>query len=491
MTVREKSIREEVHFNLLPLRTEDRIYGGWDFLAVQISFGIAAWFFLVGSLTGLTVPAREAIPIILVGNALPLMLIAPLAIIFARYGVEHWLGSAAVFGPRLKDVWLFVYITSSFGWIAFASFLFGQSAIKFARVFEGPAALTEEVPGAVGFAIVATAVGALIAFLGPTVLKWFTRIAAVFMLAVLLIFIWMVFARFGIATIFAAEPADAFPSVAWSRASAIEFNVGLGFSWAFWYGQWTRLSKTEAGAFHGCFWGWGILAAAAGVFSAFVALALGVFDPSDWIVEIGGLVAVLGLILFAVANVGSVALLVYPLGITLRTRFPQLRWLPAVLIVSVPAVALMNSPVFEAYGTYLAYIAMLTGIFGGIMMADYFLVSRGRRAWRLRHLYMTGPKSRYWYARGFNPAAVAATVLGCGFYLWTLEPLTWTSTNGLFPYITAGVPSFFVAFATYAAVMHVWVLPRAEQSDQLLGDVSTAALDQPGEEPRPEQPTPS
>jgi nucleobase:cation symporter-1, NCS1 family len=466
MTGRSKLIREEMYLNLLPLRRGERIYGGWDFLAVQICFGIAAWFFLVGSLTGLTVPAREAVPIILFGNSVPLLLIAAMAVMFARYGVEHWQGSVAVFGHRFKDLWLVIYISSSFGWIAYASFLFGESAIKFLAVFGAPEAFTQEVPGAIVFAIMATAAGAFVAFLGPQVLKWFTRTSAVFLLLVLAYFTWSVLTQFGISEIFAADPAEPFESVAWSRASAIEFNVGLGFSWAFWYGQWTRLSKSESGAFHGCLWGWGILAATAGIFAAFLALTLRVYDPSEWIVTLGGGLAALGLLLFAVANMSSVTALVYPMAITLRTRFPNIKWGLAVVICSAPAVLLENPTVFEGFGTYLAYIALLTGTYGGIMMADYFLVSRGIHAWRLRDIYITGPASRYWYMGGFNPAAVIATAAGALFYLWTLNPLTWTSASGWFPYITAGLPSYAVAFVVYAGLMRAWILPlRGDERD--------------------------
>ncbi|HVM19437.1 MAG TPA: cytosine permease [Egibacteraceae bacterium] len=460
MADKKALVREEMYFNLLPLRGGERIYGGWDFLAVQICFGIAAWFFLVGSLTGLTVPAREALPIILFGNAFPLLLIAAMAVIFARYGIEHWQGSAAVFGHRFKDVWLLVYITSSFGWIAYASFLFGQSAIRFLRVFGAPEWMTQEVPGAIVFAVIATAVGAFVAFLGPQVLKYFTRTSAVFLLVVLGYFTWSVLTKFGLPEIFAAQPAEPMETAAWSRASAIEFNVGLGLSWTFWYGQWTRLSKSESGAFHGCLWGWGVLAATAGIFSAFIALALQVYDPTEWIVTLGEGLAALGLLLFAVANVSSVTALVYPMSITLRTRFPNLKWGLAVVICSAPAVLLENPTVFESYGTYLAYIALLTGTYGGIMMADYFLVSRGVHAWRLRDIYVADSSSRYWYWSGFNPAAVIATVAGAVFYLWTLEPLSWTSANGLFPYITAGLPSYAVAFVTYAVLMRLWILPK-------------------------------
>lgn len=458
------AIHQELYFNLLPVRAGERIYGLGDFLALQICFGIAAWFFLVGSLTGLTVRAAEAIPIILFGNAFPLLLIAVLANVFARYGVEHWLGSAAVFGHRLKDVWLVVYITSSFGWIAYASFLFGQSAIRFFTVFNAPDWLTGT-SGAITFAVIATLVGTYIAWLGPSALKWFTRVSAVFLLVVLAFFTYQVLARFGLAQVFAAEPAEPLQTLAWSRASAIEYNVGLGFSWAFWYGQWTRLSKSESSAFHGCMWGWGVLACAAGVFSAFTALTLAVFDPTEWLVTLGGGLATLGLLLFAVANISSVAMLVYPMAITLRSRFPRLRWTPVVLICSLPAIALENPAVFDSYGTYLAYIALLTGTYGGIMVADYLLVSRGPHAWRLRDLYVAGPASRYWYWNGINPAALAATIVGAGFYLWTLEPVGWTSPNGLFPYLTAGIPSFVLAFGTYAVLMRLFVLRTRDAAD--------------------------
>ncbi|WP_052668552.1 cytosine permease [Nitriliruptor alkaliphilus] len=451
-------LREEMYFNLLPLRARDRLYGGWDFLAVQICFGIAAWFFLTGSLTGLTLPAREAIPVILVGNSLPLFLVAGLAAIFARYGVEHWQGTSAVFGHRLKDVWLIIYVTSSFGWIAYAAYLFGQSATKFLDSFGAAGTATAE-GGAIGFAVVATVAGAFIAYLGPQALKWFTRGAALLLLVLLGVFTWVVLTRFGLTEILAAEPAEPMESVAWSRASAIEFNVGLGFSWAFWYGQWTRLSKTERGAFHGCLWGWGILAATAGVFSAFVALALGLYDPTDWIVTLGGGLAALGLLLFAIANLSSIAAVIYPLAITLRTRFPRLNWGVVIAICSLPAIVLENERVFANFGTYLAYIALLTGTYGGIMMGDYLLVSRGRHAWRLRDLYVEGPASRYWYMGGFNPAALIATVAGAAFYLWTLDPLHWTSANGWFPYITAGIPSFVLSFVLYAVIMRLWILP--------------------------------
>lgn len=455
----KQGIGSDIFFNVVPADSQDRIYGALDFVAIQITFGIAAWFFLVGSLTGLAVKAQEAIPIVVFGNCFPLFLVAPLAVIFARYGTEQWQGTAAVLGHRFKDVWVFIYITSSFGWIAYSAFLFGESAIKFVAFFKGPEFLSVEVPGAIIFAFIATGVGAYVAYLGPNVLRWFTRMSALFLLVVLAWFIWMILSKYGLSHIYEMEPKEPLQTLGWSRASAIEWNVGLGFSWAFWYGQWTRLAKTERAAFHGCLWGWGLLACTAGVFSAFVALVLKTYDPSEWIITLGSpLVALIGLTMFAIANIGSITCLVYPMSITMRSRFPKLPWLLTVVICSVGALVLENPVVFEGYGVYLAYIALLTGTYGGIMMADYFLISRGIWAWSLREIY--NRESGYTYWHGFNPAAVLATLIAAAFYVWTLEPLSWTSPNGLFPYITAGIPSFFVGFIAYAVLMKVWIMKR-------------------------------
>ncbi len=441
----EAEIEQEVYFSLIPIMNRERIYGFLDFLAIQICFGIAAWFFLVGGLTGTVLPASEAIPIILVGNSLPLLLISPLAVLFARYGVEQFIGSRGVWGYRGTDIWWLIYITSSFGWIAYAAFLFGESAIKVVGFLGVTGALTQETPGASIFAFIATIIGLYIAFKGPNVLKWFMRLAALFMMVVLLAFIYLIFSKYGVAHIMAAKPAEPFESMAWNRASALEWNVGLGFSWAFWYGQWTRLSKSESGAYHGCLWGWGILAAVAGVFSALTALVVGSFDPTDWLVQVGSVtIAILGLLVFAIANISSIGTLIYPMSITLRSRVPKVKWAYAVLICSIPAFLLESTPaVFYSYGNYLSIIAFVTGVYGAVMIGDYIL-TRGN--YKMRGFYSS---KGYWYWGGFNIPALIATVLAGIYYLTTINPITWESYNGLFPILTAGIPAYFIALVSY------------------------------------------
>jgi purine-cytosine permease-like protein len=442
----KKELAKEVYFNLLPTTAEERPYGFIDFLAVQIAFGIAAWFFLVGGFTGLWVKASQAIPIVLFGNVFPLLLASPLAVIFARYGSEQYIGHRAVMGQRFSDIWFIIYVTSSVGWVAYAALLMGSGTWKLLASLGVSGIFATEQPGAVLWAIIGTVIGGWWAWYGPGFVKWAMKIMSTFLLIVLVILICLLFSVYGVEKIFATPPPQPFENPAWSIASAIEINVGLGFSWAFWYGQWARLAKTERAAYHGCYFGWGLLACTAGVFSALTALIVGSFDPTDWLLAYNvPWVTILGLLLIVIANVSSLVCLIYPLSLTTRCRFPRIRWTYPVIAFTGAGILMELIPgVYESYSKYLAIISLLTGVYAGIIVADY-AITRG--TYKLRAMYDRERGYRYW--RGFNLSAVIATVVATIFYLTTLEPISWTSMNGLFPYTTAGIPAYFIAFITY------------------------------------------
>jgi membrane protein insertase Oxa1/YidC/SpoIIIJ len=44
-----------------------------------------------------------------------------------------------------------------------------------------------------------------------------------------------------------------------------------------------------------------------------------------------------------------------------------------------------------------------------------------------------------------------------------LDPLSWESPNGLFRYITAGIPSFIIAFLVYAVIIRLWIFPPMQE----------------------------
>lgn len=88
MSSSNRQVDVEVQFGFLPAKKSEREFGLWDFIFIQVGFGIAAWCFLVGGYTGLVLDAKNSIAAILFGNAFPVFLIIPIAIYFTRYGID-------------------------------------------------------------------------------------------------------------------------------------------------------------------------------------------------------------------------------------------------------------------------------------------------------------------------------------------------------------------------------------------------------------------
>lgn len=465
MSSTEINSKAEVYYTLLPTRGFERSYKFWDLLAVQICYGIAAWFFLAGAQTGLYLPAKEAIPTILAGQCIPLFLIVGCGIVASRYGVEQLTSTTGIFGHRGTTLVLIFYMFCLYPSQAMLCLLFGQSATKFTGSLFGESIFSSSF-GVTFFGVCALVIGGFIAWLGPNALKWFTRISAICMFTILAGLIAYVFYKYGIDYIWNAQPREPYmvdgqPSVAWSRASALETNVGMGLSWAFFFGQWTRLADSESTAFHGCMWGWGFLACIAGVFAAFTALATGIYDPTIWLVNISEetgipFLSILGLILMAVANVSSFATATYPATISLRSKFPKLPWIGALAIAIVPILVLLNEDVYNAINKVYAFIACLSSIYGAIVVADLFFVCKGR--FSMRGMFNQSKGYSYW--KGFNPGALIAIAAGLACYLLILNPLTWESPTGLFPYISAGIPTFLFIGIVYVVCMKCWILKK-------------------------------
>ena len=227
-----KNTNTEVYYTLLPTTGKDRTYKFWDLLAVQICYGIAAWFFLAGSQTGLYLPAKEAVPTILAGNCIPLFLIVGCGIVACRYGVEQLTSTRGIFGNKGTTLVLAFYLFCLYPSQAMLCLLFGESATKFVGSLFGESMFSSNGFGVTFWGMTALVIGGFIAWLGPNALKWFTRISAISMFAILAGLIIYVLNVYGIDYIFSAEPREPYmidgePSVAWSRASALETNVGI------------------------------------------------------------------------------------------------------------------------------------------------------------------------------------------------------------------------------------------------------------------------
>jgi purine-cytosine permease-like protein len=452
-----ETIEKEVLFGFLPVLRHERVYGTWDYIALQICYGIAAWAFLVGSFTGYVLPAKEAVPAIFLGEAIPLGIMAFYAILFARYGVDQFLLPRAALGYHGNTLLLLIWIPINWGWIAYASFLFGEAMIKILAAIHAPLPaffMTEAgyASGASFWAVIAFILGLIPAYLGPFAVRWVTRIAAPAMTLVLLGLIYYIIAVYGLENLYALPAVDPYENPLLNRAFAVEWNAGLGFAWAFYYGQWSRIAKSETAAYHGPYWGWGPIMCVAVIFASFTMLVTKNLDPTAWMIQVGGPSwGLMGLILMAVANITSNTLLIYTQAIPVKYTWPKIKWITAVL-TAVPAVVLFNVKVFEHYNVFLTLVGCLWTIYPAILLADFFVIRRGK--FDLRDLYYK--KSKYMYWHGFNIPAMLMFPIGYIFYFAMVDPWNATTEGALIPifqYTTGLIPTFVLIFVLYTLIM--------------------------------------
>lgn len=483
MNKAENAARQEAFYTLLPAKGGERIYNTTDLLAIQICFGIAAWFFLIGSQTGMWLTAAVAIPTIVFGNAFGQVLMIPISLVPSRYGVEQMLGTVPIFGRRFTPFNLLMFYMTCWFAMALATLMFGKAASQLSIVIFGPDNFlsTHEL----FWSFICLIGGFLIALSGPEGMKNFIRVAALGMLATLIGLIFYIFTHYGWDVISNALPSDPLVMVEgddvmnkrWNIAVALEMNIGMGVSWTYWYGQYSRLAKTESAGYHGCQWGWGALAAIAGVFAALAALAIQQYDPTTWLIDVADktgnmTLPILGLVLFAAANVSSVATLVYPGALTTVTHFPKLNWNAALAIAAIPGFIVMAIPGFyDSIAQIYAITAALCILYGTIVVIDYHFLSKG--IIDLRQLY--NKREGYFYWHGINPAAAIAWIAGAVFYLWTYNPFSLTSANGWFPYITATLPTAVLTGVIYYGLMKIWVMKNWPQPFQYMKERAKSA----------------
>ena len=191
-------------------------------------------------------------------------------------------------------------------------------------------------------------------------------------------------------------------------------------------------------------------------------LALNVSDPSAWLRTVGGTgYAIVALLFVAAANFGTAIAGIYASAIGLRNFkvFEKLPW-SLVLLITILPVALVGLFIpelfFAKFGAFLAFIGVGFAPLCGIQIADYYLLRRGRID--LRAIFDTGAAAPYAFWGGFNPAALIAMVVGCGVYLYLLNPLSYES-HGPYRFVTASLPSALSAAAAFVLITKLLVIP--------------------------------
>lgn len=468
--------------NELPLLRNERIFGFWGYSSVNVGLSIATWAFLQGGAVAVYVGAKAAIASIFIGYGISVLMVALVPCIpAAKYGIEQWVSLRSVFGRNGARVLMIAAVALlAAAWNAVLAIMFGHALRNVSNQVAGTE-LSNSGTVVSLISLVAVVFVWVVLARGAISVEWVNRIVAPGLVVVTLGMLALIFTQTSWSELVAIPPLDPTGSEHLNFMLAVELNMAGGFAWWPHVGNLARLTRSSRSAFWPNMLGLFLTSVVAAIVGAFAALALSSEDPTMWMIPLGGAVlGVIALTFVGFANATSIVSQAYSSLIALKGGggrvLRRVPWLVLAAGVLVPVAILVFFPgaVYENYGRFVSWGAILVAPLCAVQLVDYFVLRKGKL--RVRDLYLPANESRYGFWRGYNPFAFLSVAAGALTYVALLDPVSY-EPSGMFGYVTASIPS-----AVVAAVLHYLltrlVVQRAGRGGYRARDVD--GLDQPG-----------
>lgn len=439
----------------LPLLPHERIWGFWQHSSVNIGLAIATWAFLQGAAVAYYVGFVQAIATIVIGYGLSVLAVALAPCMpSVKYGIEQFVGLRCTFGETGARLVMIVMSTLlAAAWSAILAIMFGHGLVVVANQLFG-VELSQAGAAASLLALTAITVSALILARGPVSVEAVCRVLAPMLLVILVGIIIVVFTKHSWSELAALAPLGGVtddPHL--SFVLAVELSIAGGFAWWPNLGNLARLTRSSRAAFWpnwlGVF-GASVVAAAVG---AMAALSLQVEEPTQWFIPLAGVgIGVVALVIVCLANIAAILSQGYASMVALKGgggrvfRAAAWPWLVATILVPAAVLVFFPAAVYDNYGRFLSWGAIVLAPLCAVQIVDYFILRR--RQLSVRDLFLPAYLSAYGYWKGVNPAAFAAVGAGAVTYSLVLNPVSYEPSE-VFRYTTASLPAFAVAGVTF------------------------------------------
>ncbi|CAN5277755.1 cytosine permease [soil metagenome] len=443
--------RPDATLTELPLLPKERIWGFWQHSSVNVGLAIATWAFLQGAAVAYYVGVVQAIAAIVIGYGLSVLVVALAPCMpSVKYGIEQFVGLRSTFGENgARLVMVTVSTVLAAAWSAVLAIMFGHGLVTVANQLFG-VQLSESGTAASLLALVAIIVSCLVLARGPVSVEAVCRVIAPMLMVILLGIIVIVFTHNTWSELTALEPLGGLSDDNHlSFILAIELNLAGGFAWWPNLGNLARLSRNSRAAF----WpNWvGVFGASviAAVVGALAALSLQIEEPTQWFVPLAGVaIGVVALVIVCLANITAILSQGYASMVALKGgggrlfRTAAWPWLIAVILGPAAILVFFPAAVYDNYGRFLSWGAIVLGPLCAVQLVDYFILRR--RQISVRDLFLPVHQSKYGYWKGVNIVAFVAIAAGAVTYSLLLNPVTY-EPSALFRYTTASLPAFLVA----------------------------------------------
>jgi NCS1 family nucleobase:cation symporter-1 len=454
-------VEEQATYGTLPLLKRERVWKAGDFSWVTLSLAIATWAFLTGGATVLLVGFTDGIAAMLIGNSIGLAVMTLGSVVLSqRLGVEQYRTLKTVFGGLGVAIVVFtVILLIEMGWTSLLGVMFGRAFAQISNQAFG----TEFTPGGpmvVVFALAAIVAAWVVLSRGPVAIGKLNRFVAPGLIVIVVLMMWLLMSQHSWESLLNAPPIAPFDDEQLNFAIAVEFNLGAGLSWWPVMGTLARLTRGPKPAVWATYGGIFVGTVIAQIVGMAAALLLGDFDPTTWMVPLGGAVlGILTLLFVGFANVTSMASIAYSTVLALKQSsggvLDKLTW-PKVCaaFLALPAVlAFFPNFMYDQFMTFVVLGGAFIAALCGVIIADYFILRRQHVS--LRGLYASGSDDPYRFHGGINIASLLAVAVSASFYLWVYNPIT-LETQPMFAWATASIPTVLLAMVLHLLLS--WVL---------------------------------
>ena len=429
-----------------PIPRERRVLGLWDGFVLWADLGVSFLVMVVGMFLVPALGLTEALLAILIGAVIGNLLLGLGAIVGSDTGAPTMVLLRAPLGVRGSFVPTALNIVQLIGWAALEVMVMAQAmdALVGRLLGSGSAYYL--------WVLLFTVLTAFLALSGPVkVTRQYLEKFVIW--AVLLSTLWITLALFltyDVRALLARPGTGGMPF--WI---GVDLVVALPISWFPLVADYSRFVRSGKAAFWGTAGGYFVPHVWFYALGALLVLAVNVVsDPiapiAPLMTAIAGLTAGwLALLILLVGETDEGFANVYSTAISIQNLVPELSH--RTLVLGISAIVLVLG-VLVPLTQYESFLLLIGGVFVpllGVLLADYFVLSRRRYA--VDDLYRTA--GRYWYGGGINWLGMVAWIVGIATYL-AISGLPSLGIDSLVPWFEYGasLPSFAVAFLLHLAL---------------------------------------
>lgn len=436
--------------SIAPVRPADRTYGGWDFFLLWSGAAISIAEIFTG---GLLAPLGFGLAFlaIVLGHIIGNTPFALGGVIGSETGVPTMVGTRPAFGVRGSYIGAALNVVQLVGWTAVMIILAGQAANEVSRAIFGWDNL-------LAWKIAVGLVTTVWALVGQKTWRWLNNISVALLLLLCLALTYAALGGKSVSDVFASQPTGELPF-----GVGLDLAIALPISWLPLIGDYSRFARRSGSSFFGSWLGYFVGSSWMFLVGLVAALATGQPDPVPSMLALGLGLPALSIVLLSTFTTAFMD--VYSTAISALNIAPRLGERSGILVGGLLGTALALVFPMDQYQTFLLWIGATFVPYFGIVLADYYLLRRGR--YDVNSLFGRG---RYWYWRGLNLRAVLAYVVGVLVFRWlsgedpfgllgALGVSGLVSTN--LTLIGASVPTMVVSALLYLLFMGLRRGPRA------------------------------